>query len=194
MAISNDLLQAKRALSARHLRGGGFAERFAPCYRMQQAIAHSADQVHGVGIGHKIVTGRETETICVRLHVVQKLSRSALPSQSRLPESIDGVPTDVVESLPARFGTAPVRRRRCAADNEMCSTARQARQRPVIAGISVAQLDVTAGTIAALCRSTRAGENSDRFILSNNHVLADVNRANPGDDVLQPGPADGGTA
>jgi len=31
-------------------------------------------------------------------------------------------------------------------------------------------------------------------VLSNNHVFAHVNQAQPGDDLYQPGPADGGTA
>ena len=34
---------------------------------------------------------------------------------------------------------------------------------------------------------------SDVFILSNNHVLADINKAKLGDAILQPGPYDGGT-
>lgn len=194
MTISNDLLEAKRSLSASHLRGTGPRESFAPRYRMARAVACAGNQVHGVGVGHKIVNGQQTSTLCVRLHVAQKLSRSALTPQNLLPEAIDGVPTDVLESVPAMLGSIPARRRRFAADDEACSAGRQSRQRPVVAGISVAQVDVTAGTIAAICRSTRAGEENDRYLLSNNHVLANVNQAEIGDDVLQPGPADGGGA
>jgi hypothetical protein len=46
----------------------------------------------------------------------------------------------------------------------------------------------TAGTVACLVR--REGK---VFIISNNHVLALLNKAKSGDLVLQPGPGDGGT-
>jgi hypothetical protein len=48
---------------------------------------------------------------------------------------------------------------------------------------------ITAGTFGCLVR--RGGE---RFILSNNHVLADSNEGQQGDAVLQPGVSDGGTS
>jgi GH25 family lysozyme M1 (1,4-beta-N-acetylmuramidase) len=64
------------------------------------------------------------------------------------------------------------------------------RHRPAPAGVSVAHKSVTAGTIGAVVRNKLSGK---RCILSNNHVLANVNHAAVGDAVLQPGPADGGT-
>ena len=54
-------------------------------------------------------------------------------------------------------------------------------------GVSVGHVDVTAGTIGCLVE-----RNQDIFILSNNHVLADENRAAIGDRIVQPGPTDGG--
>lgn len=65
----------------------------------------------------------------------------------------------------------------------------QRRVRPLRPGLSVAHESVTAGTLGGFVR-TAAG----LAILSNNHVLAASNAASPGDAVLQPGPADGGTA
>lgn len=54
---------------------------------------------------------------------------------------------------------------------------------------------MTAGTIGYFCRSTRQGDDpNDIFILSNNHVLANVNAGAPGDEIFQPGPADGGVS
>lgn len=76
-----------------------------------------------------------------------------------------------------------------------CSSQRRSAQRPIRAGISVAHEDVTAGTIGYFCRSVRAGDDPQQlYLLSNNHVLADLNAANVGDPVLQPGPKDGGIA
>lgn len=63
------------------------------------------------------------------------------------------------------------------------------RVRPLRIGLSVAHRDVTAGTIGALLRDT---DGDGWLLLSNNHVLANENRARLGDEVLQPGPADGG--
>jgi hypothetical protein len=65
----------------------------------------------------------------------------------------------------------------------------QARQRPLLIGASVGHYAITAGTIGGFV--TREGEEAT-FLLSNNHVLADENRGRLGDDVLQPGAADGG--
>lgn len=59
--------------------------------------------------------------------------------------------------------------------------------RPVPIGVSTGQVDVTAGTIAA-----RVVSGSEVFALSNNHVYANRNRAEVGDNILQPGTVDGG--
>ncbi len=66
----------------------------------------------------------------------------------------------------------------------------QERVRPLLPGFSVAHVDVTAGTIGAFV--TVGGDTALR-VLSNNHVLANEDEADPGDAVLQPGPYDGGT-
>jgi hypothetical protein len=63
------------------------------------------------------------------------------------------------------------------------------RQRPAPLGFSVGHPAITAGTIGA--RVVDAAGN--RYILSNNHVLANGNEAALGDAALQPGPYDGGT-
>jgi len=65
----------------------------------------------------------------------------------------------------------------------------QGRLRPLVPGCSICHEVDTAGTLGAVVE--RDGE---RFLLSNSHVLARAGLASPGDPVLQPGPADGGTA
>ncbi len=59
---------------------------------------------------------------------------------------------------------------------------------PAPGGVSIGHKDITAGTLG--CLVTRGGE---WFILSNNHVLAASNQGEVGDEILQPGKADGGT-
>ena len=61
--------------------------------------------------------------------------------------------------------------------------------RPVPIGVSTGHPSITAGTIGA-----RVIKGSQVFALSNNHVYADENSAILGDNVLQPGTFDGGTA
>ena len=62
-------------------------------------------------------------------------------------------------------------------------------ERPVPIGISTGHPDITAGTIGA-----RVTDGTNYYALSNNHVYANENLAAIGDDVLQPGTLDGGSA
>lgn len=67
------------------------------------------------------------------------------------------------------------------------------RMRPAAGGISVGHFEITAGTIGCLCVGRTDPRKNRLMILSNNHVLANANRASIGDCITQPGPADGGT-
>jgi hypothetical protein len=59
------------------------------------------------------------------------------------------------------------------------------RRRPLEAGLSLGHFSITAGTFGFVV------EDDDAFyVLSNNHVLANVNVGQPGDPVVQPGPDD----
>lgn len=61
----------------------------------------------------------------------------------------------------------------------------QKHHRPLFAGLSCGHVNITAGTLGCF-----VNDDETVYILSNNHVLADVNAAQPGDAVLQPGPTD----
>lgn len=184
-----DLMHAKQALSARLLQAGlrgGIVAMRAP-RTVEAATAIASRNVHAVGIGPKVVEGKMTTERCVRIYVLQKLAPSLLPPKDRLPETIDGYPTDIIESAPAFAGAKTA--------VPACSSNRKRGQTPKVAGISTAHRSITAGTIAYFCRSTAHGDlPADRYALSNNHVFANVNQARVGDDLYQPGPADGGTA
>jgi hypothetical protein len=65
------------------------------------------------------------------------------------------------------------------------------RRRPLVPGASVSLETGGTGTIATVVRGPGA---ETLELLSNNHVLADENRASAGAAVLQPGLVDGGTA
>ncbi len=59
---------------------------------------------------------------------------------------------------------------------------------PAPNGYSIGHPNITAGTLGAVVRDA----SNQCYILSNNHVLADVNNAAIGDNTLQPGAFDGG--
>lgn len=63
------------------------------------------------------------------------------------------------------------------------------KHRPAPNGVSLGHPDITAGTLGCLVES-----GNTTYILSNNHVMANENQAQIGDDILQPGTFDGGTA
>ena len=65
----------------------------------------------------------------------------------------------------------------------------RARERPLRPGLSVANAQVTAGTLGAFVTDS----DGTLYALSNWHVLAGSTTAVAGDPILQPGPADGGT-
>lgn len=62
--------------------------------------------------------------------------------------------------------------------------------RPVPIGVSTGHPDITAGTIGVKVTDDK----NNFYALSNNHVYANLNKANLGDSVLQPGSYDGGTS
>src|SRR5262249_2694789 len=65
----------------------------------------------------------------------------------------------------------------------------QSKVRPLMIGSSIGHFAITAGTLG--CFVTRP-KTKAIGVLSNNHVLANENRAKKGDAILQPGKADGG--
>jgi len=69
------------------------------------------------------------------------------------------------------------------------ASSQQSRIRPLRIGSSVGHVAITAGTIGAF---VRVGDDPQPRLLSNNHVLADENRGDVGDAILQPGRLDGG--
>jgi len=96
---------------------------------------------------------------------------TAGPGVRGIPQELEGVPVQVVVSGKIYALVDP--------------TARF--PRPVPTGVSTGHPDITAGTIG--CRVT---DGTNVYALSNNHVYANENRADIGDNVLQPGRYDGG--
>jgi hypothetical protein len=172
-----DLRAAKNVLAERWLRSADDAPVVAT-FALGRAVAGARQQVHAIGIGRKHVEGKRTAARCVRVHVLQKLAASIVPESHRIPEEIDGIPTDVVVS-PHAFLLAAA-----------CGTASQP-QRPLRPGVSLSGPRTTAGTLG--CFVTDRGGDPRTFLLTCSHVLADSASA-VGESVFQPALGDGGTA
>src|SRR3989338_2331097 len=128
--------------------------------------------VVGVGIGEKITDGKRTGRPCLKVYVEKKVAEEKLSKQDLVPPLVSEVETDVVE----------VGKLRPLASNRQ-------RSRPARGGASIGHYNITAGTLGCLVRDKNTGQ---FLILSNNHVLANSNRAKKGDSIIQPGTADGG--
>lgn len=126
--------------------------------------------VVATGVGYKVSQGERTPNLAIVCSVAKKIDLAHLTNRERVPSTIDGIPTDVVETGVLRSWAT-----------------RTARHRPAPGGVSIAHRNVTAGTLGCVVR--RGGQ---AHILSNNHVLANNNDAAAGDPLLQPGPHDGG--
>jgi hypothetical protein len=131
--------------------------------------------VVGVAVGFKESKGEKTGELSVVVLVEQKKPLAALSAEDLIPPELDGMRTDVYEVgyLRAQQAQNP-----------------KERFRPIIpAGVSIGHYKITAGTFGAMVTDKTTGE---RFVLSNNHVLANSNDALVGDAILQPGAIDGG--
>jgi len=116
--------------------------------------------------------GLENGALVTTVFVTRKLPLQDLRPQDIVPQEIEGRPTQVIETGEfIAFGT------------------NTAKVRPLMPGYSIGHKYVTAGTLGAVVVS----KESEQLLLSNNHVLANCGRAVIGDEILQPGVADGGT-
>ena len=125
----------------------------------------------GIGVGYKKIGGMATNQLAIVYMVKKKLPVNQIAEGQLIPSSLDGAIVDVVEI------------------KEIKACALTARVRPAMPGYSCGHPLVTAGTLGCVVYDT----NGNRYILSNNHVLANQNDATVGDHIYQPGVVDGGT-
>ena len=118
------------------------------------------------GVGTRLNPGGQPQL------VVYARSANAAAA-ANIPSHVQGVPTSVLV-------TGLI----------MARSDETSKARPAPIGFSVGHPDITAGTIGARVKDA----SGNIYILSNNHVLANSNNANVGDNTLQPGPFDGGTS
>jgi hypothetical protein len=126
--------------------------------------------VVAVGVGYKRTAGKQTGDLALICSVEAKKATRFLASKDVIPAKIQDIPTDVYPTGTIRAFQSPT-----------------GRFRPAPGGVSIGHKNITAGTLGCLVK-----KNNTLYILSNNHVLANSNSASIGDEILQPGPYDGG--
>lgn len=126
--------------------------------------------VVATGVGYKVVDGKLTDTPSIICSVATKVAASNLSARDLIPADMSGVPIDVIQTGIIRAFQEPT-----------------GRFRPAPGGVSVGHKDITAGTLGCWIK-----RNNEWMILSNNHVLANINAGKIGDAILQPGSYDGG--
>lgn len=169
--IPAELLAAKEMAFSQYFTPGATATTFAAF------AAHPRPQhnVVGVGVGKKIVKGRATAHNCVRIYVEKKLPKAAIPAEFMLPAKLNNVPVDVIETGVFRaFASKPKE---------------QQLIRPARPGCSVgfAFTGAQAGSVMAGTFGVLVEKGGQKFILSNNHVLANENSLPKGSPIFQPG-------
>lgn len=168
--------------------------------------------VVGVAAGVKWRGGEPTGDPAVLVLVTHKLDKGELARNELVPTKLADVKTDVLEvgyPIAEEHEGAPGDGAFALGEEHYVAFADPLmlakRTRPARGGYSVGHFEITAGTIATCVYDILPGASTGGnpvlgvgmppryYILSNNHVLANVNDARVGDPILQPGPYDGGT-
>jgi hypothetical protein len=133
--------------------------------------------VQGLGIARRSVEGRRTADLALKVYVDRKLPLGTVARP--IPREIDApgldhpIPIDVEQIGRVRLQSHTYQRR------------------PAYGGLSVSHEQGPAGTLGCLLR--RVGRPNEIYLLGNAHVLARSGFAKPGDRILQPAIAFGGT-
>ena len=196
------LSQAKSAMSARFLGGRTGVRGMARAFRAETAAVNTHNVV-GVGIDEKYVDGVPTGISTVKFLVRSKVPLTAISRNEKLPQSVDGIPTDVEEvGLIVPLARKAAAKAPSAAASAMPNP--KTKIRPAQPGCSVGFREpndafIMAGTFGAVVKDSQG----DTYILSNNHVLAFENGVeadgitrrealSPGAPIFQPGLLDDG--
>lgn len=139
------------------------------------------DYVHAVSIGYKEIDGVKTDTLAIVIHTRKKKDEDFIPLNQRIPPSLNGFPTDVVEMPP--FDYIPTE----FDENEVDpSNIDGKKYRPVPGGVEIymPRTEINGGicTSGMYAQSIKEGDSAaDLYLLTNAHCLREVNQA-----VMQP--------
>ncbi|MDP9380175.1 MAG: S1 family peptidase [Chloroflexota bacterium] len=159
------------------------------------ALATPLSNIHATGVGIRQRGGRYVpEEVVLKLFVFDKVEAEAL-GEPPVGATWRGFPVDV-EPLPVQLALEGVRGAQTVAAPAVPLEApveevppyRQ-RQRPIVGGLSISPINVQyVGTLGCFVSRSGLDGGEEVFALSNNHVLADVDRLPLGTPIVQPGP------
>jgi len=148
--------------------------------------------VNAISVGLRAVGGIDTEEPCVTAWVDRKLPIDQLSPDRLLPTQLPvgaaNARLDVWESarLIAPVGSAPA----TVGYADSIADPTRAQLRPVQGGVSGASFRFPTGTLT--CAVSDVKNPAQQYLLSCNHVLANVNAGLVGDPIYQPASTDGG--
>jgi endonuclease G len=157
--------------------------------RIQAAVRQVAEKylrdpnVNSVGVGYKMAGGKRTDTIALQFTVGRKFAPQELEAVETqpIPQSLEAngitFQTDVLER---NFERHP------AAVSEDIKDERKRRLEPMMPGVSIGNVNSTAGTLGCVVKERASG---DLRLLSNWHVFNGAT-GKLGDPIVQPGPYD----
>ncbi|MCA9217626.1 MAG: hypothetical protein KDB27_31370 [Planctomycetales bacterium] len=147
---------------------------------MSLAGARNADAggIIGVGVSMGAIPGQSSLIVYVESESNEEEARREMVDVMRVQAASS-------EDLPVEVEvTGPVE----------AYSSNRSKFRPAPGGVSVGHFNVTAGTVGGWVRGSTGNRVRRLMMLSNNHVLANSNRARFGDSIIQPGTADGGVS
>ena len=150
------------------------------------AFATPLSNIHATGVGVRMKDRKMIkDDFTLKVYVFSKIDlKEKTPELTR---RFNGIDVDV-EALPVQL--ALLKRKAVQSPKSAATTIPQHRtkHRPIEGGISIAPINEPfAGTLGCFLQRITGGS-KQIFALSNNHVMADVNRLPVGTSIVQPGP------
>jgi hypothetical protein len=142
--------------------------------------------VKAVEVGYKIVKGKKTNELAIRVHVTKK--KKDVPHDQMIPSTIEGVKTDVIERT---YVPQPVK----VSLQQLKLQADTRTYTPLVGGISIGPCRSVGGFVFAGTLGVIVSDNTSDapMMLSNFHVMAINNGWTAGDTISQPSLVDGGS-
>jgi len=125
--------------------------------------ALSRINVSAVAVGKKVVDGQVTDQDVVNFYVHRKLPLTLIDKGFKLPKTVAGMPTDVIESSPIQFGSPT------AAPSAILNGG--SRHRPISGGMPHGRADGGGGTLGMMVVSTAPDTRDQAQILGSGHVF-----------------------
>ena len=161
------------------------------------AFSSPLTNVHATGVGVRVRGGAVVpDEFVIKVYVFNKVDLGAATPD--LTRQFGSIPVDV-EPLPVQLALALARAAKKAAAKKSAAQKgapalaagippNRRKVRPIVGGVSIAPLNAAfVGTLGCFVKRRVAGV-EQVFVLSNNHVLADVNSLPIGTVIVQPGP------